>query len=54
MLIVTPAQGAKEGRDRDEEVVRAQITASLLRKMLRVHLNISNCQPNPNFYAQIM
>ena len=34
MLIVTAAQGAKEGRDRDEEVVRAQITASLLRKML--------------------
>ena len=36
MLIVTTAQGAKEGRDRDEEEVRAQITASLLRKMLHV------------------
>lgn len=36
MLTVTIAQSAKEGRDRDEEVVRAQITASLLKKILHV------------------
>lgn len=43
MFIVTAAQHAREDRDGDEEVVRAQMTASLLKQTLHAlgpHLNI--------------